>query len=174
MALEYLNALYPAEEPDKHDELRSSTGARVVPGRLPELLRRNWGLNSILHNNFSIESTDDSQNFTQIVHAAWSKNARKAKNCSDHRHHAHLMPRWLASCHAHFCKEYQALPPQWKIAISKIWSNMLYRTIPPGRHFGLIFRRRSMLCCQPKGRPWHGLPGRLCDRQRANRRSVAQ
>jgi len=69
MALEYLNALYPAEEPDKDGVFQRRKHVRVVPGRLTELLRRNWGLNSILadHN---------------------IANTNHLKNRSDHRHHA--------------------------------------------------------------------------------------
>lgn len=69
MAHEYLASLYPAEEADAHGELRRRNRVRVIPGRLTEMLRRQWGLNSILpDHNFS--------------------GTGKSKNRLDHRHHA--------------------------------------------------------------------------------------
>ncbi|WP_404403417.1 type II CRISPR RNA-guided endonuclease Cas9 [Pelagibacterium halotolerans] len=63
MAQEYLAALYPDEEPDQWGVFKRRNHVRIVPGRLTEMLRRTWGLNSVLpgHN---------------------------AKNRNDHRHHA--------------------------------------------------------------------------------------
>lgn len=61
MAKEYLSALYP-------DSQEGSQHVRVIPGRLTEMLRRNWGLNSLLHDH----------NYTQTA---------KRKNRLDHRHH---------------------------------------------------------------------------------------
>ena len=63
MAHEYLAALYPDEEPDRWGEFRRRNHVRVVPGRLTEMLRRTWGLNSIISGNGH-------------------------KNRNDHRHHA--------------------------------------------------------------------------------------
>ncbi|OBZ94573.1 hypothetical protein ADU59_15380 [Pararhizobium polonicum] len=69
MALEYLSALYPSEEADKSGELRQRKRVHVVPGRLTELLRRNWGLNTLLPDH-------------NLGEMAQEKNRR------DHRHHA--------------------------------------------------------------------------------------
>jgi len=63
LAHEYLGALYPDEEPDAHGELRRRNHVRVIPGRMTEMLRRHWGLNSIISDH-------------------------NGKNRSDHRHHA--------------------------------------------------------------------------------------
>lgn len=57
IAKEYLTRLYPGKE----------SSVRVSPGRLTEMLRRHWGLNSLL---------------------ADSEIASKKKNRNDHRHHA--------------------------------------------------------------------------------------
>lgn len=63
MAHEYLGALYPDEEPDEWGVFTRRNHVRVIPGRMTEMLRRQWGLNSIIadHNR---------------------------KNRNDHRHHA--------------------------------------------------------------------------------------
>ncbi len=63
LAHEYLGSLYPDEEPDEWGVFSKRNHVRVVPGRMTEMLRRAWGLNSIL--------TDHNQ-----------------KNRNDHRHHA--------------------------------------------------------------------------------------
>ena len=63
LAHEYLAALYPDEEPDAWGELARKNHVRVITGRMTEMLRRQWGLNSIL--------ADHNQ-----------------KNRNDHRHHA--------------------------------------------------------------------------------------
>lgn len=60
IAREYLDKLYDGADGRSH--------VWVVPGRLTEMLRRHWGLNSLLH--------DDQRDVT------------KAKNRMDHRHHA--------------------------------------------------------------------------------------
>lgn len=60
IAREYLDRLYDGSDEKSH--------VWVVPGRLTEMLRRHWGLNSLLH--------DDQRDVT------------KAKNRMDHRHHA--------------------------------------------------------------------------------------
>ncbi|AQS41335.1 MAG: CRISPR-associated protein Cas9 [Candidatus Tokpelaia hoelldobleri] len=69
MAVKYLDSLYPAEEPDEHGELKHRKHVWVIPGRLTEMLRRNWGLNDILAD-------------AQIT------DTNKPKNRHDHRHHA--------------------------------------------------------------------------------------
>ncbi|MBV5325606.1 MAG: hypothetical protein J0626_10290, partial [Rhodospirillaceae bacterium] len=69
MALEYLNCLYPSEEADKYGVLSPKRHVRVSPGRLTELLRRNWGLNNLLPDS----------NLGEMA---------QAKNRKDHRHHA--------------------------------------------------------------------------------------
>lgn len=61
LAKEYLGALYP-------ERGEGSQRVRVIPGRLTEMLRRNWGLNSLLQDH----------NYTQTA---------KPKNRLDHRHH---------------------------------------------------------------------------------------
>jgi len=60
IAREYLDKLYDGGDGKSH--------VWVVPGRLTEMLRRHWGLNSLLH--------DDQRDVT------------KSKNRMDHRHHA--------------------------------------------------------------------------------------
>jgi len=60
IAREYLDALYDGQDGKRH--------VWVVPGRLTEMLRRHWGLNSLL--------TDK------------DRGAGKSKNRLDHRHHA--------------------------------------------------------------------------------------
>ena len=60
IAREYLDKLYDGADGKSH--------VWVVPGRLTEMLRRHWGLNSLLH--------DD------------QRDVSKAKNRMDHRHHA--------------------------------------------------------------------------------------
>jgi len=70
LAREYLSALYPGEEADKHGELRMRYHIRTIPGKLTELFRRNWGLNDILHDRTETNDT------------------AKPKNRQDHRHHA--------------------------------------------------------------------------------------
>lgn len=63
MAHEYLGALYDDEEPDAWGVFSRRNHVRVLPGRMTSMLRRQWGLDSII-------SPDD------------------AKNRDDHRHHA--------------------------------------------------------------------------------------
>ncbi|MCF8512685.1 MAG: type II CRISPR RNA-guided endonuclease Cas9 [Rhodobacteraceae bacterium] len=60
IAREYLDRLYDGGDGKSH--------VWVVPGRLTEMLRRHWGLNSLLHDN--------------------QRDLSKAKNRMDHRHHA--------------------------------------------------------------------------------------
>jgi CRISPR-associated endonuclease Csn1 len=63
MAHEYLGALYPDEEPDEWGVFERRNHIRVIPGRMTEMLRRQWGMNSLLSDH-------------------------NAKNRNDHRHHA--------------------------------------------------------------------------------------
>ena len=58
MAHEYLASLYPDEEPDDWGVYNRRNHVHVVPGRLTSLLRRAWGLNSILSSN-GIKNRDD-------------------------------------------------------------------------------------------------------------------
>jgi CRISPR-associated endonuclease Csn1 len=69
MAREYLECLYPSEEADKFGELKKRNHIIVSPGRLTEMMRRNWGLNNILSDS----------NLGEMA---------QAKNRKDHRHHA--------------------------------------------------------------------------------------
>lgn len=69
MAFEYLNCLYPSEEADQYGVLSPKRHVRVSPGRLTELLRRNWGLNNLLPDS----------NLGEMA---------QVKNRKDHRHHA--------------------------------------------------------------------------------------
>ena len=69
MAREYLECLYPTEEPNQSGELKKRQHVIVSPGRLTEMLRRNWGLNSLLPDSNLGETA-------------------QAKNRKDHRHHA--------------------------------------------------------------------------------------
>ncbi|WP_019962209.1 type II CRISPR RNA-guided endonuclease Cas9 [Woodsholea maritima] len=69
LAKEYLECLYPFEEADEHGELKKRNHVWVTPGRLTEMLRRNWGLNSLLGD----------QDHAEVA---------QPKNRQDHRHHA--------------------------------------------------------------------------------------
>ena len=69
MAREYLECLYPSEEPDQYGVLGKRQHVFVTTGRLTEMLRRNWNLNSLLPD----------YNIGQTV---------QPKNRKDHRHHA--------------------------------------------------------------------------------------
>ncbi len=69
MAREYMECLYPIEEPDEHGELKKRQHIRTSPGRLTEMLRRNWGLNGLLPDS----------NLGGMA---------QEKNRKDHRHHA--------------------------------------------------------------------------------------
>ncbi|MBB4954117.1 CRISPR-associated endonuclease Csn1 [Agrobacterium vitis] len=69
MAHDYLQCLYPGEEPDQHGVLKKRNHIIVSPGRLTEMLRRNWGLNNLLPDHNLGGLTQE-------------------KNRKDHRHHA--------------------------------------------------------------------------------------
>ncbi len=69
LALTYLAALYPAEQADVDGVFRRHSRVRALPGRMTEMLRRNWGLNDLLHDH----------NHAEVA---------KPKNRLDHRHHA--------------------------------------------------------------------------------------
>jgi CRISPR-associated endonuclease Csn1 len=69
LAHEYLGCLYDDEEPEEWGVFESRNHVRVIPGRLTAMLRRAWGLNSLLpDHNFGDTS--------------------KYRNRKDHRHHA--------------------------------------------------------------------------------------
>jgi len=69
LSLTYLAHLYNYEEPDIDGVFRKHKRVRALPGRMTEMLRRNWALNDILHDH----------NYTDPA---------KPKNRMDHRHHA--------------------------------------------------------------------------------------
>ncbi|MEC5293141.1 type II CRISPR RNA-guided endonuclease Cas9 [Aurantimonas sp. C2-6-R+9] len=69
MGLTYLASPYPYEEADAEGVLRRNSRVRALPGRMTEMLRRNWALNDLLPDH----------NFAYTM---------KAKNRNDHRHHA--------------------------------------------------------------------------------------
>ena len=69
LAREYFDSLYPGEEVNADDEFKKVQHVWAIPGKLTELLRRNWGLNSLLA-------------------AEGDKSANSPKNRKDHRHHA--------------------------------------------------------------------------------------
>lgn len=69
LAREYFDSLYPGEEVNADDEFKKVQHVWAIPGKLTELLRRNWGLNSLLA-------------------AEGDKSANHPKNRKDHRHHA--------------------------------------------------------------------------------------
>jgi CRISPR-associated endonuclease Csn1 len=76
LARAYLSALYP-------DKGEDSSKVWVIPGQMTELLRRHWGLNSLLPDHNFVENTN------------------QEKNRLDHRHHAidaaviAVTDRWL-------------------------------------------------------------------------------
>ena len=69
LALEYFDSLYPGEELNSEGDFKKVQHVWAVPGKLTELLRRNWGLNELLS-------------------PAGDKSANHPKNRKDHRHHA--------------------------------------------------------------------------------------
>ena len=69
LAREYFDSLYPGEEVNADGEFKKVQHVWAIPGKLTELLRRNWGLNSLLA-------------------AEGDENANHPKNRKDHRHHA--------------------------------------------------------------------------------------
>lgn len=69
LAREYFDSLYPGEEANADGEFKKVQHVWAIPGKLTELLRRNWGLNSLLA-------------------AEGDKSANSPKNRKDHRHHA--------------------------------------------------------------------------------------
>ncbi|AQT43184.1 CRISPR-associated endonuclease, Csn1 family [Bartonella apihabitans] len=69
LAREYFDSLYPGEEANADGEFKKVQHVWAIPGKLTELLRRNWGLNSLLA-------------------AEGDENANSPKNRKDHRHHA--------------------------------------------------------------------------------------
>ncbi len=69
LAREYFDSLYPGEEANSVGEFKKVQHVWAIPGKLTELLRRNWGLNSLLA-------------------ADGDESANSPKNRKDHRHHA--------------------------------------------------------------------------------------
>ncbi|WP_295723138.1 type II CRISPR RNA-guided endonuclease Cas9 [uncultured Bartonella sp.] len=69
LAREYFDSLYPGEEANADGEFKKVQHVWAIPGKLTELLRRNWGLNSLLA-------------------AEGDESANHPKNRKDHRHHA--------------------------------------------------------------------------------------
>ncbi len=70
LALTYLATLYDAaDEPGIDGVYRRHSHVRALPGRMTEMLRRNWALNGILADHNRVETV-------------------KRKNRQDHRHHA--------------------------------------------------------------------------------------
>ncbi|MBH9993890.1 MULTISPECIES: type II CRISPR RNA-guided endonuclease Cas9 [Bartonella] len=69
LAREYFDSLYPGEEVNADDEFKKVQHVWAIPGKLTELLRRNWGLNELLS-------------------PAGDKSSNSPKNRKDHRHHA--------------------------------------------------------------------------------------
>jgi CRISPR-associated endonuclease Csn1 len=73
LAHDYVGALYPDEEADGDGVVKRRNHVVVVTGKMTEMLRRKWGLNSLLpdHN-----------------YAGTAAGTAQAKNRKDHRHHA--------------------------------------------------------------------------------------
>lgn len=69
LAREYFDSLYPGEEVNAEGDFKKVQHVWAIPGKLTELLRRNWGLNSLLA-------------------AEGDESANSPKNRKDHRHHA--------------------------------------------------------------------------------------
>ena len=62
---------------------------RIGNGRITALLRHNWGLNSLLHNEETSQTTQDFDAETgEVLNDSSSQNQDSAKNRQDHRHHA--------------------------------------------------------------------------------------
>lgn len=71
LALTYLAHLYDQEEVDLDGVYKRHGRVRALPGRMTEMLRRQWSLNELLHG-----------------HNLTGGDAAKPKNRLDHRHHA--------------------------------------------------------------------------------------
>lgn len=71
LAMTYLAHLYDYEEADLDGVLRRHGRVRALPGRMTEMLRRQWALNELLRDHNLLQS-----------------DVRKSKNRLDHRHHA--------------------------------------------------------------------------------------
>ena len=71
LALTYLAHLYDYEEADIDGVFKRHGRVRALPGRMTEMLRRQWGLNGLLPD-----------------HNIVGDEVQKAKNRLDHRHHA--------------------------------------------------------------------------------------
>ncbi|WP_366048904.1 type II CRISPR RNA-guided endonuclease Cas9, partial [uncultured Bartonella sp.] len=75
LSREYLDYLYPGEEADENGELKKIYHVWSTTGKITELLRRNWKLNSLL-------PIDERTTGAQKLRLGYPKNR------SDHRHHA--------------------------------------------------------------------------------------
>ena len=71
LALTYLAHLYDYEEADLDGVFKRHARVRALPGRMTEMLRRQWGLNALLPD-----------------HNLVGGDIQKSKNRLDHRHHA--------------------------------------------------------------------------------------
>src|SRR5690606_6330716 len=71
LALTYLAHLYDYEEVDLDGIYKRHARVRALPGRMAEMLRRQWSLNELLHG-----------------HNLVGADMAKPKNRLDHRHHA--------------------------------------------------------------------------------------
>ncbi|MCF1502455.1 type II CRISPR RNA-guided endonuclease Cas9 [Afifella sp. H1R] len=71
LALTYLAHLYDYEEPDLDGIFKRHARVRALPGRMTEMLRRQWALNELLPD-----------------HNIVGGDVQKSKNRLDHRHHA--------------------------------------------------------------------------------------
>ncbi|WP_127595934.1 type II CRISPR RNA-guided endonuclease Cas9 [Nitratireductor alexandrii] len=71
LALTYLASLYGAEQVDPDGVFKRHSRVRALPGRMTEMLRRQWDLNALLYDH-NIAGAD----------------VTKPKNRLDHRHHA--------------------------------------------------------------------------------------
>jgi CRISPR-associated endonuclease Csn1 len=71
LALTYIAHLYDYEEVDLDGVYKRHARVRALPGRMTEMLRRQWNLNELLHD-----------------HNLVSSDMTKPKNRLDHRHHA--------------------------------------------------------------------------------------
>jgi len=88
LARAYLASLYPGEEADEQGELRMHYHIRTIPGRLTELLRRNWGLNALLPDYASALACKQAEHEGPRQSDEQGNPLNKPKNRQDHRHHA--------------------------------------------------------------------------------------
>ncbi|WP_375451818.1 type II CRISPR RNA-guided endonuclease Cas9 [uncultured Devosia sp.] len=84
LAHEYVAALFPHEEPDEWGVFAKKNHVRIIAGRMTEMLRRQWGLNSIIKEGIA----QDEERRDDETDAEWKERRKKLKNRNDHRHHA--------------------------------------------------------------------------------------